>query len=294
MAGKRKNRKKWVVTILAVLAVAVIAFMFLSKRDNAGPMYAQDMLTVGDIATVFSFTGSVTAPNSQALAAPSDTTVREVYAQANQAVKKGDRLLRLEDGTLLKSDLDGEVTLLSVRKGDVVTAGRTLCEITDLSRLEVEISIDEYDVEAISLGKQVDVYVTALDRHVDGTIQSFNKQAAKSGELAYYTAVVAIDTPEGVLPGMQVEVTLTDREAKGAVLVKAAAVWFDERNEPYLLVAGGGGYERLPVQTGISDGSYVQILSGASAGTVAYYEDADLSLNGAYMMMRMRNGGGSR
>ena len=282
-----KRRKRW--WIVALILVAVAALLLL--RPGAQAQYAQAQVTTGDISTEFSFTGNITAPRRQVIMSEAPATIKDVYVSANQTVQSGERLLKLSTGELIKSDIAGEVVSLDVQQDDVVAAGATLLTIVDVHRLEVDISIDEYDVAAVSIGKPVQVTVNALEQQCEGKVKSFNKEASTTGTLSTYTAVISIDAPQGVLPGMQVEVRMVDKAATGATLIKVEALQFDEQNRPFVLISDGQkGYGRVYVETGINNGTEVQILSGLTSGQTVYYTPTVTDMR----LLMMRMGGGQQ
>lgn len=267
---QNKNSKKWIWLTLVVVAAGIGGYILLIPPATA--QYAQAAAVVGDISTRYSFTGNITAPHSQTITAPEAATVKDVYTAANGTVQSGDRLLRLSTGEIIKADIAGEVIRLNVRKGDVVASGEELLVIMDVTRLEVKITIDEYDVGAVVLGKPVDITVNALGLHCDGVIQSLDKDADTGNNLATYTAVVSMDAPQGVLPGMQVEVTVVAQSAENVLLLRMDALQFDETNRAYVLTkTSEDTYAKTYVETGISDGVNVQIVSGLQNGNAAYY-----------------------
>ena len=72
-------------------------------------------------------------------------------------------------------------------------------------------------------------------------------------------------------------------------LLPAEALQFDAQNRAYVLKRGGNAYTETYVETGITDGASVEILSGVASGETVYYTP---SADDALMMMRM--GGGAR
>ena len=269
-----KKKRKWLRLVIPLVLIAA-AVVFYMSRPGSGPRYAEAIASTGNISTTYSFTGNITAPQMQTLTASANATVRDIYVSANETVKSGDRIVRLSDGTTIKSDIDGEVVRLNVQKDSAVTSGSTLATIMDVTQLEVEISIDEYDVAAISIGKEVEVTVNALGITCPGTVASFDKNASTNGTLSTYAAVVAIDAPEGVLPGMQVEVKMLNQSAENVTLLSVDALQFDDQNRAYVLTRSGNGeYIETYVQTGINDGVSVEITSGLASGTAVYYTAA--------------------
>lgn len=284
MKGKKKRALRWIILLLIVLAA--VGWMFLKPDTNAA--YSQTQVTTGDIRTTYSFTGSIVAPRSQTAAAGMPAKIKEVYVEANQMVEEGDRLIKLDSGETVRAEIDGEVALLNVRKDDLVNAGSVLAVIMDTDLLEAEILVDEYDVDAIELGKEVSVTVNALGETCTGTIKSFDKQATPKGSMAAYTAHIELDVPEKTLPGMQIEAIMLNQSAENVMLLDVDALQFDAENQAYVLTENADGeMNKTYVQTGINDGTRVQIVSGLQSGQTVYYA---ASIDIMELMMSMRGG----
>lgn len=284
MKAKKRRPIKWVILLVIVLALAAGALM--RPADTA--LYTETQVKRGEISTTYSFTGSLAAERTQTVTAAAADRVKNLYVEANAKVKEGDKLLRLMSGEVVKAEIDGEVVSLNVEEDDPVMPGSALMVIMDVERMEAKIQIDEYDAEAIGLGKEVSVTVNALDETVPGTIRSFSKQAVSMGTMAAYTASVQMDVPEKALPGMQVEVKMLNQKAENALLLKVDALQFDEENQVYVLVKNAEDeYEAVYIETGINDGSTVQILSGLEEGQTVYYS---AGIDMAALMQAMRGG----
>ena len=286
MKAKKKRPVKWIV-LLVVIGALAIGMMRPAESAN----YSEAQVTRGDIETTYSFTGSLTAPRSQTSAATASAQIKNVYVEANQKVEEGDKLLALSNGEVIRAEIDGEVVSLNVEKDDKVSMGEVLAMIVDLSRMEAEIYIDEYDVDAVAVGREVSVTVNALDTDCAGTVKSFSKVAVSMGTMAAYKANIRLDVPEKALPGMQVEVKMLNESAKNTLLLKVDALQFDEENQVYVLTKDAeGAYQATYIETGINDGTTVQVLSGLEEGQTVYY------VGGIDMMelMKAMRGGMSR
>lgn len=286
-----KKKRKWLkwVILLAALAVMAVVFMLPKLRTASESLYKSETVTRGSISTYYSFSGSVKLARSESHSALSACEVREVYVSEGDRVKKDDRLMRLSDGRTLKAGMDGEVTDVAFEKDDNVAAGQTLVEIADFDSMRIEFDVDEFDVDAVSVGADARVTIDALDCEFISPITRVSKIASTVGDIAYYSARVEPDMdalPDGILPGMRVDVKVTGACADDALMIKMDALSFDEYNKPYVLVDGAEGKERRYVETGINDGVYVQITGGLSEGETAYYTARLTELE---EMMKMRS-----
>ena len=264
-----KKKKKWIKwVVILVIVVAVVGWFMMISRKTQDAAYTDVQAAMGSIETYYNFDGLVKAKRMQTIAAGQSGKVRTVYVTQNQQVKEGERLYRLESGETVEADIAGEVTGLYVEQGGVVAAGQTTAQIIDMSSLEIELNVDEYDVAAVAPGQEVQVNVLAPDVRFTGSVTALDKNGTASGGLSYYTATVAFDAVENVYPGMQVSAKVLKEQAENVVLLRQDAVQFDDYNKPYVLVCGADGksVEHKSVTVGVSDGMNCEITSGLNAG----------------------------
>ena len=90
-----------------------------------------------------------------------------------------------------------------------------------------------------------------------------------------------------------VEVRILDQQALDAVSLSLDALSYDEYNRPFVYRRDAeGNYAAVYVQTGLSDGRYIQIVSGLSDGDDVYYQSSDMAR--FFAMQQSMMGGGSR
>lgn len=264
-----KKKKKWLkwVIILAIAAVFAAWLMMFSKGTQSA-VYTDVQAVTGNLETYYNFDGLVKAKRTQTITSAQAGTVRTVYVRQNEQVKKGAKLYRLDDGETVQADMAGEVTGLYIEEGSVVSAGETTAQIIDMSSLEAELKVDEYDVAAVTPGMPVQISVLATGGQFTGSVTALDKNGTASGDLSYYTAAVALESGEGVYPGMQISAKILREKAENAVLLRQDAIQFDEYNKPYVYMRGADGKEvvQVGVSVGASDGIYCEITDGLKAG----------------------------
>lgn len=264
-----KKKKKWLkwVIVLAIAAVFAAWLMIFSKGTQSA-VYTDVQAVTGNLETYYNFDGLVKAKRTQTITSAQEGTVRTVYVRQNGQVKKGAKLYRLDDGETVQADMAGEVTGLYIEEGSVVSAGETTAQIIDMSSLEVELKVDEYDVAAVTPGMPVQISVLATGGQFTGSVTALDKNGTASGDLSYYTAAVALEGGEGVYPGMQISAKILREKAENAVLLRQDAIQFDEYNKPYVYMRSADGKEvvQVGVSVGASDGIYCEITDGLKAG----------------------------
>ena len=277
---KKRSKPKRIIRkiVLWLLFLALLAgagvFGWSALRQQYTVTYDAYAATIGSISNALNFSGNLNLIDSAVYTAPSASTVRTVYVSAGDEVKKGDRLVRLANGASVEADFDGNVNTVSVKAGDEVRGGDALVQIADFKHMKVSMRVDEYDIGDISVGQKCVVTVTSNERRYESEIGSIDRISASGGSVAYYTAVAYVDvTDDETLPGMQVTVSVPQEEATDAVILKADALSFDEKNAAYVwMMDETGALTRTYVKTGVSNGNYVEITEGLSDGDEVFVE----------------------
>lgn len=175
---------------------------------------------------------------------------------------------QLDDYTI-KADMDGVITSLPIKAGSMVTSGMTVAEISDFSKLKVDIKIDEYDILGVEEGKAVDIYIDSIEKNYDGKISKISKKAVTEGGVSYFTSEVEFAADDDVRSGMSVEVKLVSREVYNVMSVSMDALRYEKDNTAYVLVRNSEGKEeKRAVTVGITDGNYVEIKEGLSENDI--------------------------
>ena len=204
--------------------------------------------------------------------------VKELYVQEGDRVEEGDALLRSGDGTRVYAAYSGTIEELYVETDDALQPGSQIARIVDYDALEVSVDVDEYDIDAIEEGKEGEVYLNALDTTVPGTVTEIARNATTEAGVSYYPVKLEVEAAQNVRSGMSVEVSILNQQALGAVSLSLDALSYDEYNRPFVYLKDAEGKLVAEyVETGVSDGQYIEIVSGVSEGEAVYYQSNDLA-----------------
>ncbi len=109
----------------------------------------------------------------------------------------------------LKAPLDATVSNVNIHVGEWATAGQTLLVLTDLSHLRVQTTdLSERDVPRVRVGQPVTLLVKALNQDVTGRVSEIAPLSDTLGGDVVYQTTIDLDTqPDGLRPGMSVDVT---------------------------------------------------------------------------------------
>ena len=168
--------------------------------------------------------------------------------------------------SLIKSPIDGVVTDRPLYEGDLATANQPILTVMNLSRLIGKAHIPQAEAAQLKVGNPAELTIAGLDEPVKGRV-SLVSPALDPGSTTVEVWVEARKPDPALRPGMTVQVSMTAKTVKEAIVVPAGAVFRSEEVGDYVLVAGSDGKAHLKkVQLGIRNKDSAQIVSGISAG----------------------------
>lgn len=159
------------------------------------------------------------------------------------------------------------------------TTKKDAAVITADEKMTVQIQVDELDIRTLETGMEATVTLDALPgSSFTGAITSINPYGENSGGNTKYTVTVTLPRDEKMLSGMNASVKITTSVSGKVPTVPAAAVVFDA-GKSWLYTGYNEKTDTLTdpveIQTGLSDGTLVELLSGLPEGSSFYYRYAD-------------------
>jgi HlyD family secretion protein len=140
-------------------------------------------------------------------------------------------LINLRYATIV-APVSGVVVSRNVDVGQTVAASfstPTLFSIAnDLTKMQVQASIDEADIGKVKVGQEVTFTVDAYDDQVfDGTVRQIRLQPTVTQNVVKYTVIVNVPNPDlRLMPGMTANITIKIQEVKDVTKVAASALRF--------------------------------------------------------------------
>lgn len=151
----------------------------------------------------------------------------------------------------------------------------TVASVTPQALLTVQIAVDEWDIAQIYVGQSAQISLEALSgEKFSATVTEISNSGTNEGGNSKFTVTLTVGREQDMLPGMTAYVSIPLDTAQSGVCIPLAALieegtktlvytGYDAETEDFL-----GAVE---VATGLSDGEYVQILSGINSGDTVYY-----------------------
>ena len=164
----------------------------------------------------------------------------------------------------IRAPLDGTVIERNVTVGEAVTADEGIFVVADLSSIWVDITVNARDLVAVREGQEATVVSSDLDSEAPGRVSFVGPLVGQETRAAI--ARIVLPNPGGRWrPGLFVTVRLV-REATTVPLAVAAEAIQTFRDWQVVFVRSGNWFEARPLELGRSDGEWVEVLQGLSAG----------------------------
>ena len=181
--------------------------------------------------------------------------------------------------TKIVSPVNGIVVSRNVDTGQTVAASfqtPTLFNIAqDLTKMQIDSSVAEADIGKIQVGQPVEFTVDAYpDSPFQGKVSEIRNAPITVQNVVTYDVVVKVENPELKLkPGMTANVSIVVSSKKDVLRIPNTALRFrppsEKRGVTEKKEKGSGVWvleekkpKRIAITTGISDGTYSELLSG--------------------------------
>ena len=218
------------------------------------------------------------------LQAAADAATAQADAAARRAAQARAQLARAADllgKTEIASPLDGTVTRLPVREGEMVVIGiqnmpgTTIMTISDLAVINAEVKVAEAEILNVRVGQPATVTLEALPgRTFAGEVVEVGASAlplvgAGAAAREFKVKVRVKDPQEGLRPGLTGDAEILVGEAKDALAVPLQAVVLRGeagRERPGVFVGEGKTARFVPVETGMIGGLEIEVKKGLEEG----------------------------
>jgi RND family efflux transporter MFP subunit len=175
-------------------------------------------------------------------------------------------------GARLLAPFAGAILQTNVNVDDQVTANTTILTLANLGTLQVVASVDETTIRQISAGQDATITFDAFPgQSLQGKVLTVPLQGSLQGGVMVYAVPVSLSGADNLalLVGMTANVEIQVGQAADALLVPTLAL--TKANGLYQVLVPNstdpnGDPVAVPVEVGLSDGIYTQIVKGLNPG----------------------------
>lgn len=288
----KANKGLWIALVLAAAA----GWRTLSRRQDR-PQFLTTRVEKGNLSLTILATGVVQPQNRVEIKPPIAGRADDILVKEGQAVRKGqilawmssveraalldaarakgpEELAHWEDlykPTPLVAPLEGLVISRKVEPGQTVTAQDPVLVMSN--RLIVKGQVDETDIGKIRQGQEAEVVLDAYPQEKIAARVDHVAYEAKtvSNVTVYEVDVVPRRVPDFMRSGMTANVVFLVARKEDVLVLPAEAVRQEKDRSVVLLPdpKGNGRPVSKEIETGMSDGKRIEVVSGLKEGDLA-------------------------
>ena len=307
-----KKKRRWPKVVIAVLLVLAALFFFVIRpmlgagKELLAGAYLTSTAQMQEMTVSVSSTGTIQPIDSYNVSGMVTGEVLEAPFEVGDQVEKGDILYRIDpgsaetalqqaqlsvqqaqlnydsivDGLNPKASGAGVVQKLHVKKGDLVSAGSPIADISDTSTMTLTVPFQSADAQRIAVGSSAQVTLAGTLETLTGTVESVaNADLVGNGGALVRQVKIRVQNP-GALT------TSTTATAKVGSIACAGSGTFEANLTQTVVATGSGEVVSLNVSAGsrVSAGQVLATLGGSSAQTSL--ENASISLQNAQLSLQ--------
>ena len=201
------------------------------------------------------------------------------YDMAKNALERSEKALRTVEDQLskthIKAPFDCTVLTRPISMGQAVSgsggfnSGTEVVTIANLKDMIISAHVNQADVAHMTNGQTVEIEVEAVPGlKFKGVVERIAPQATHKNNLKGFDVQILLkDVDSRARPGMTANIAIPLISAENVLAVPLSAV-FTEEGERYAYVRNSDGFETRPIQIGVSDYQYAEVLGGLAAGDV--------------------------
>jgi len=166
----------------------------------------------------------------------------------------------------IRSPIDGVVTERPLYVGDLATANQPLLTVMNISKLIAKGHLPQSEAAQLKVGNHAEIRVPGLEDAIEGKV-TLVSPALDPGSTTLEVWVEARKPSTYLRPGISVQVAITAKTDKNAVVIPAGTVFKNPEGGDYVLLAGTDDKAHLKtVHVGIRNTESVEIASGIKEG----------------------------
>lgn len=163
---------------------------------------------------------------------------------------------------------DGYISNIEVENSDSVSSGATVATIITKQKI-AEITLNEVDAAKVKIGQKVDITFDAIsDLNITGKVSEMDTVGTVSSGVVNYDATITFDTQDDrIKSGMSVSVSIVTDMKTDVLVIPSEAVKTGNNGNSYVeILDNNSNVLEKEVEVGISDDTYVEVISGIEEG----------------------------
>jgi HlyD family secretion protein len=212
---------------------------------------------------------------------PTVEEIASAEAQLQQSQLQLDNARASLEDAMLNAPFAGVIADVDIVPGQLVNTSTTVITLVDVSRLHVDVSVDELDIPEVSIGQSVNVTPEALNGEaIEGMVVRISPTAQETDGVVTYAVRVDLNETEGLRVGMTTDVEIVVSTEEDVLVVPTDAI------------QRAGATEFVQVQNDDGTTTNVSVTTGVTVNDQTVVE-GDLEEGDTVIVPERENSGGS-
>lgn len=195
--------------------------------------------------------------------ATTELQVNETKYNYENALNQAEQIKKQIQDAVVKAPISGRVVKKNIEAGEYVNPGTVLGTILDVSRLKVQVLVNEKDVYQLREGQKVNVSTDVFAGRVFGGTISY---IAPQGDTEHnYPVEITLSNGNVLKAGTFVNVDFSQKSNQKALQIPRIALVESIKN-PYVYVVDGGVARQRKISVGRDFGDSIEVLGGLQPG----------------------------
>lgn len=231
--------------VFLTLALTILGFVrFRLNQERLKPKR-------GNVVESIYGLGTVTADHSFNIRAGVAITVNKLFVKEGDVVKRGARLIKIDDSTMF-SPIDGTITKVSYKEGELAAPQVSILTVTNLTHLYLEVSLEQQSVLRIKEGQQTLVsFETLRNEKYMGHVRTIYPR-----ENQFIVRIELDKWPVGVLPGMTADAAIVVGKKVDVLLIPITSI-----SGGQVIRIRNSKKEKISVRLGVINDEWAEVLS---------------------------------
>ncbi|MBI3538133.1 MAG: efflux RND transporter periplasmic adaptor subunit [Chloroflexi bacterium] len=210
---------------------------------------------------------SALANFNQTAATINDTALRQAQASLDQAQVSVDQAVRNIEKAKIIAPFDGIVSAVNLNVNDTAGTNAAAAAIVDLSSLQVRVTLSEVDIAKIKTGQTAQMTVDALSgKTYNAQVQTVSPVGTVTQGVVNYPVTLVVNNVDGAIkPGMTANLAIVVERRENVLIIPNRAVR-TQGNSKTVTVLFKGEQISVPIGTGLSNDSFVEVTNGLNEG----------------------------
>lgn len=195
--------------------------------------------------------GTVTSNREFRLKLGVSATILKIFVKEGDWIKKGTPLLKLSEQMAVTAPFDGTIVSIPFKEGENVFPQAVVLWMVDLKDLYLSMTLEQSAALMVRKGQKANLmFESQRNQKYEGVVDAI---VPKDGQ--FVVNILVSSLPEGILPGMTADTSVTVGQKQDAVIIPLKAlqgfkVKFKEGHE----------VQKREVKLGIISGNYGELL----------------------------------